>query len=149
MNYTCGVFVVSSDDKLLVCHPTGASNYGNVWSIPKGLPDPEDESHCHTAARELMEETGIEISCDAFTPLNKVQYKTKSKTLVPFLVKTKRSSTEIVPACHSYFERNDCLHPEIDKFEWVSFDSAKLMLHESQAQLVDTVRKIIQHNSSK
>src|SRR5690606_40961024 len=44
--------------EVLLVHPSGAYNKRAPWSIPKGLPEP-DESLEATARRETLEETGV------------------------------------------------------------------------------------------
>jgi len=133
MDFTCGVFLISNDNKLLICHPTG-HGHGNDWSIPKGLVD-KGETYVQAAHRELMEETGIEINIKNLSQLPEQIYKSKKKTLVPFVAKLVKNSFEINTQCHSFFQRNGNLIPEVDKFEWINFNSVELTLHESQIKV--------------
>jgi ADP-ribose pyrophosphatase YjhB (NUDIX family) len=64
-NFTVGAVVLLRDPAgalLLLRQPPG---FG--WSLPGGLLDRREEP-AHAAARELREETGIELSPDALTP---------------------------------------------------------------------------------
>ncbi len=140
MDFTCGVFLISNDNKLLICHPTG-HGHGNVWSIPKGLVD-KGETYVQAAHRELMEETDIEINIKNLSQLPQQIYKSKKKTLVPFVAKLVKNSFEINTQCHSFFQRNENLIPEVDKFEWINFNNIELTLHESQ---INVWNKYLKH----
>jgi len=58
MIITNGIFLIDCENKILICHPTGSAE--DVWSIPKGLAE-NNEEHFNAAKRELLEETGINI----------------------------------------------------------------------------------------
>lgn len=140
---TCGVFVVSADGRLLIGHPTGMPNHGNVWSIPKGLPD-ADESNVQAAARELMEESGIVVDPSQLTELMSVKYKSGKKTLHAFWMLSDKNYEDISVHCDSMVEipgRDP--FPEIDRFEWVRMDMAVVMLHEAQSQCIGLLVNIL------
>ena len=44
--------------EVLLVHPSGAYNRHAPWSIPKGVPDAEEELE-QAARRETLEETGV------------------------------------------------------------------------------------------
>lgn len=138
MKNTCGIFLICND-KLLIGHVTNTSN----WSIPKGLID-EGETHIEAALRELKEETNIDaehiklIDTEAVV----VPYKHKKKTLYAFVATT---DVEHDAVCHSMvIQEGKDPFPEIDMFEWVSFEDAMFKIHETQIQaLLTSLNKII------
>ena len=71
----------SSGWEVLLVHPSGNYNRQAPWSIPKGLPDP-DESLEQAARRETREETGIEAG--ALEPLGMVVYRKNGKHVHAF-----------------------------------------------------------------
>jgi len=144
MQITCGIFGLDSENKLLMCHATNSGQYPGIWSIPKGLPE-NGESFVAAASRELMEETGIEVHPDDLLQLPKKLYKTKEKTLQPYLVRFKKKAIEFNLKCFSYVEiEEQDPFPEVDRFEWVDIShSGKFPLHESQIRCLGLIRKII------
>ncbi|KAH8684761.1 NUDIX hydrolase domain-like protein, partial [Tricladium varicosporioides] len=51
---------------LIIKQRTIHPSFSSYWTFPKGHPEYHDASLKHTAMRELLEETGITISLDAF-----------------------------------------------------------------------------------
>lgn len=150
MTYTCGIFIIDTEDKLLICHITNQPMEGRTWSIPKGLPD-EGEAWVAAACRETFEETGIQIDPSNVLPLGLSPYYSKSmsrnKTLVPFLGWLGKPGHETVCVCSSMFtnQRNE-EQPEVDQFRWVTFEEAESMIHESQmAKLKDAKELYFNH----
>ena len=83
MNYkqvTCGSYIIDSNYRILVCHPTGHPH--DWWTIPKGCAD-MGETHYDAAIRELSEETGINIHDYHYDlyDLGVIDYESKPKTL--------------------------------------------------------------------
>ena len=139
---TCGVFLLDRDNQLLICHPTGKSDFGNVWSIPKGLQD-DGERDEETAVRELLEETGIEIEEEELFFIGKNKYKNKNKVLYAYFIKLNKYKKEIKLFCDSTFKKNNIYLPEIDKYNWVNLNDAELLLHSAQIPFIEIIRMII------
>lgn len=137
MIHTCGIFLISSDNLILIGHPTNSTG---KWSIPKGELD-EGESKLKCAVREFQEETGILISKHSLISLDEVNYLSGKKKLVPFYFKAYCKSTDFRAVCHSMVTSvpNKDPFPEIDEFRWVTFDIAKEMLHETQVKCLDLI----------
>lgn len=148
MDFTCGIFLVDQDNKLLIGHPTNAPY--NLWSIPKGIPD-DGEAHVDAALREFFEETTIalKLNKDHLLILPHMVYSTGKKTLIPFLLKLVIPGDYYIPECHSMVTEDkkgmplEHPFPEIDEFKWVNLDEADNVLHEAQARCLDRVRKIV------
>lgn len=119
---SCGIIILNDNHEMLACHITGNTR-PTSWDIPKGHLDEKDlgatdeESYKNCAARELVEETGIQLSKDE---LDSLQYLGKfnfmpSKDLVLF----KLIKNDVNPAtckCTSMFELYGRQRPEIDNF---------------------------------
>jgi 8-oxo-dGTP pyrophosphatase MutT (NUDIX family) len=139
---TCGLYLISSNNRLLICHPTGS---GDEWSIPKGKVEKGEKSF-DTAIRETFEETGIQVGFDNFgipTKLPDRKYKSGRKILKSFVLFEKDGVNieNFKCFCDSKFGSED--KPEIDDYNWVSIKEAKEMLHESQVENLDIIRKML------
>ncbi len=139
MVYTCGIFLISKDNLLLIAHPTNAAH--DVWSIPKGLKD-EGESSRVAAVRELEEETGIKLSSDQIeTFADGIIYPNKKKTLLPFVHKSDIISWEYDLVCSSMVHQTNCApFPENDEFAWASLEEAKKLLHVTQVSCLENLK---------
>ena len=139
---TCGIYIISRHNRILICHPTG----GRKWSISKGKPE-EGENAFETAVRETMEETGICIDLIRFgipIVLPDRKYRNGRKILKSFVVCERGDSADHIEDfacfCDSMTIRN---YPEMDDYEWVTLDRAKKKLHESQVKNLDIIRKML------
>lgn len=146
MIYTCGIFIVDSQGRVLVCHITNQPMEGRTWSIPKGLPD-ENERPDMAACREAFEETGIVVEPDNLIFLGNSPYFSRSinnkKTLVPFLAVIEESGDDINCVCTSMFTNpRGEQQPEVDDFKWVSFDEAVKILHDSQVTKLEEAKRL-------
>ena len=140
MRKTCGIYLINKNDKLLITHPTNHPDFGS-WSIPKGEPDSEEEAFLDTAVRELLEETGIDLSGMILNPnikilpLPNVVYKSGKKTLYSFIVINKELD-DINVVCNSFVNRrNGESFPENDRHKWVHISHLYMLrqyLHEAQ-----------------
>ncbi len=131
--------------EVLIVHPGGPfwkKKDQGAWSIPKGEFD-EDEEPLDAAIREFREETGITVSCD-FIPLTPVRLRSGKliyafaveKDLDPSTFKSNTFPIEWPPKSGKVQE-----FPEIDRAEWVDFETAKIKLNESQALLIEELVK--------
>ncbi|KAB2579016.1 hypothetical protein BFW01_g1114 [Lasiodiplodia theobromae] len=57
-----GAFVFDGSRLLLVQRSTTERAFPNVWEVPGGSVDAEDETVLHAVARELEEETGLHVT---------------------------------------------------------------------------------------
>ena len=132
ITHTCGVFIFNNKGEFLICHPTNAKN--DVWSIPKGHMD-EGETELEAAAREVFEETNINITCvNKFHELSPSTYPNNRKVLHSFVTFEKYSNKSFDKfnlKCNSFVTTRDGnTFPEVDKYMWVTLDEAKKYLPE-------------------
>ena len=110
--------------EVLLVHPSGNYNANAPWSVPKGMPEPNEKIE-DAGRRELLEETGVEAP-HVLTFIGKVQYKTgKKKTVVCFVGK---APTECKPRCASW---------EVDKAEFVDVVEARRILNPAQRDFLE------------
>ena len=139
-----GVFLINRQGYLLVCHPT--NHKPDFWSIPKGKIE-DGESMVVAAIRETFEETNIDLSTSfCLRPLEAVTYKSKKKTLHPFVLLESESQTinwkEFDLKCNSFVAPDRGGFPEMDDYKWVTLDEARPLLHETQAACIDVLKAL-------
>ena len=120
------VYVVS----VLLVHPSGAYNRNAPYGIPKGEPNAGEELEA-TARREVLEETGVNVTGDIVS-LGHIDYVKSRKRVhawaAPLPVGT-------VPKCASW---------EIDKAQMFSLDDARKAIHRDQAVFIDRLVKALE-----
>src|ERR1022692_4546624 len=85
---SCGIYLINSDNKLLIGHPT--KHRPNVWAIPKGRIDNGESDYFEVAKRELLEETNIDLSqfkIDHIVEFDLIRYRETNKYLKGFFIK--------------------------------------------------------------
>ena len=136
---TFGIFLYSiKTGKLLICKASG--NYGG-WSIPKGMAE-EGESPTETAARELWEETGIDVNSlkiSLIVELDPVMYKTRKKILKSFLYIIEDDLIDFDFKCISLV---DGKYPEISDYKLVELENAEKVLHEAQTSKIAEIKQL-------
>jgi predicted NUDIX family NTP pyrophosphohydrolase len=108
--------------EVLLVHPSGPYNRRAPWSIPKGLPD-ADEDHEHAARRETLEETGV--TAGELTALGTIDYTKSRKTVVAFGGPAPDAEA---PRCASW---------EVDRAEFVPVERAKELIHPDQRPFLE------------
>jgi predicted NUDIX family NTP pyrophosphohydrolase len=115
-----------------------------VWSIPKGLPE-ENEDLLVTAIREFTEETGI-IPTPPYYPLSTVQQKGGKQVHAWTFIGEWNSEQAIVsntfqlewpPRSGKY-----AAFPEQDKAAWMDLSQAKLSINPAQVTFLEEAKKI-------
>lgn len=135
MKHSCG-FIIISNKKVLIGHPTGHSM--DLWSIPKGLRD-ADESEVNAALRETKEETGLDILSipGDYYFLDTYVYPNNKKKITIFSFEPKEDLTKMELTCPSLIEQGELKgQPEIDIWKWVDLQTACELLHICQAKAI-------------
>lgn len=136
-----GIFLVNNKKEVLICHPT--NHPVDVWSIPKGKVE-KGEEPVDAAIRETYEETNVDLTNgESFITLELQTYNHKKKAIQAYLVlETKNPSIDFNSfdfKCNSNVPEIQGGFPEMDDFMWVDFETAKKLLHPTQAISIDTI----------
>ena len=119
--------------EVLLVHPSGGYNRHAPWSIPKGLPDP-DESLESAARRETLEETGVPSS--DLMALGSIQY-TKSRKWIHAFAGPAPPDAE--PRCASW---------EVDQAVFLPLDEAKAKIHPEQRPFLERLAAMLAAESA-
>lgn len=134
MENTYGIFLLNKD-KILIGHPTHSP--ANGWTIPKGRAEP-GETPTQAAIREFKEEAGYDLEPfkDLLVPLGTEIYLSKKKQIHAFLLKVNEEFPEA--KCTSLVtDKGEPFFPEIDRFQWATFDEAFNLVFGSQKELMN------------
>jgi predicted NUDIX family NTP pyrophosphohydrolase len=110
--------------EVLLVHPSGAYNRHAPWSIPKGIPDPEETELEATARRETQEETGVTVT-GPLVPLGDMIYR-KSRKQVHCFAGPTPADADAHPASW-----------EVDQVAFVPLARAREILHPDQVVFLD------------
>lgn len=147
---SCGIYLINSDNKLLIGHPT--KHKPNVWAIPKGRVNEGESDHFEVAKRELLEETNIDIN--KFEIVKKVEfdiirYRETNKYLKGYFIKVDNSFSGEDIKCDSMVYRDGVpSFPEFDDFRWVTIEESKKLLHQFQIDNLEKCQQLILTNES-
>lgn len=125
---------------MLICHATHAPFCS--WTIPKGLPL-QNETYWNAACRELLEETGINISKIKVVEVIELPiqlYSQQKKQIISFLIITNENFRRHQFECKSFVNHQ---FPEIDQCKWMELQNAKKLVHESQQPQLNFIKKEI------
>lgn len=133
--------------QFFLVHPGGpfyAKKNDGVWSIPKGLPEGNEEL-LETAQREFFEETGIDPS-PPFYSLGTAKLKS-GKVIHAWCFEGEWDPAEGIvsnvfkiewpPASKKFVD-----FPEVDRAEWLPYDRALKLIHPQQAPFLIRARDI-------
>lgn len=128
--------------EVLLAHlggPFWARKDVGAWTIPKGLPE-GDEEPLATARREFTEELGLPAPTDGFVDLGEV-VQSGGKTVRAWAVEHAVDPESIRPGTFemAWPPRSGRVQsfPEIDRVRWMSPDRARAVIVAAQAQLLD------------
>jgi predicted NUDIX family NTP pyrophosphohydrolase len=146
---TAGLLMVRKNKELefFLVHPGGPfyvkKNEG-VWSIPKGLPE-NNEELLQTAQREFYEETGIQ-SKPPFHTLGTSKLKS-GKVIHAWCFEGEWDAAQAIvsntfkiewpPASKKFAD-----FQEVDRAEWMTYDRAVKMIHPQQVPFLTRARDI-------
>jgi len=115
--------------EVLLVHGSGWYNRKAPWSIPKGLPDPEESDLEATARRETLEETGVEFA-GPLVSLGDMTYRKSRKQVHCF---AGPAPADAQPHAASW---------EVDQAAFVPLARARAILHADQQIFLD---RLIEH----
>lgn len=147
MKYSAGIIPFRENKKgeleFFVGHPGGASwSQRNYWAYLKGGVE-KGEDYSTTAIREFKEESGLSMKdcpSDMLIPLGSVLQNPR-KTVVAFGL----YYPNIDPSeCHSNMADNG-LNPEIDKYQWMTYEELKKCTHPQHLHFYE---KLIEMNKN-
>lgn len=140
------------DEKLevMLVHPGGPfwakKDYG-VWSIPKGLPE-KDENPLDTAKREFKEETGFEAEGE-FIDLGELN-QSRYKTVHVWALEKDLDVTNVVSNTFTLeWPKNSGKvqeFPEVDKAGWFDIEQARKRIRKGQIGFIDRLMDIINYS---
>lgn len=149
MNVSCGLLMYVPGDpvRVLLAHPGGPYWRGKdvgAWSIPKGLPLP-DEDLLAAAQREFFEETGLKAA-GPFVPLTPIRQKSGKRVHcwafagrdVPVGVGASTFEIEWPPNSGQLLS-----FPEIDEAKLFALDTARIKILPAQASLLDDLEVLL------
>jgi len=119
--------------EVLLVHASGNYNKKAAWSIPKGLPE-KDENLEEAARRETWEETGV--TAGELSSLGYVDY-TKSRKRVHCFCGP--SPEDAHPSCTSW---------EVDRAEFLTIEDAKRLIHPDQSPLLRRLEEFLEKKQS-
>jgi predicted NUDIX family NTP pyrophosphohydrolase len=140
---------LNNQPEFFLVHPGGPywvkKNEG-AWSIPKGLTE-SAEDPLDAAMREFKEETGIKPT-GPFHSLGSVKLKS-GKIIYAWAFAGEWDPKQGITSNHIQVEwpprsKKFISIPEADKAEWMSFETASVMINTGQLPLLDRVRQLLQ-----
>lgn len=112
---SCGILALNTAREVLLCHATGS----RYWDIPKGG-SAGDESGPQTAAREALEECGLQLNPGDLRELGCFSYR-PGKALLLYAVLLERLDTGLFTCSSQYRDQRGRMRPEMDAFRWTPF----------------------------
>jgi predicted NUDIX family NTP pyrophosphohydrolase len=131
--------------EVLLAHPGGPLHARrDVWGIPKGLPE-GDEELLTAAYREFVEELGLPVPAGEPVPLGEIVQK-GGKVVTAWAVEGDLDVTAVVPGLFEMVwppgSGRVQSFPEIDRAEWFAVDVARTKMLPSQLPLLDRLEQL-------
>jgi predicted NUDIX family NTP pyrophosphohydrolase len=140
--------IMTGELQFFLLHPGGPffkNKDAGVWSIPKGMPESENEELLSVAIREFEEETGIKPVGD-FKSIGNIQQKAGKIIHAWAFLGTWDASSGITsntfsiewPPKSGKFQD----FPEMDKAEWLLYHEAIKKVNPAQIALLDRAKQL-------
>jgi 8-oxo-dGTP pyrophosphatase MutT (NUDIX family) len=130
---SCGV-IVTDGERVLLGHATRSPR----WDIPKGVAE-AGETFATTAARELLEETGLTVAPEALADLGVHAY-LRGKDLALFAWVRPQLPDPQTLTCTSRFALADgTLLPEFDRFGLFQWEEALTRVGKNLARVLTSI----------
>jgi 8-oxo-dGTP pyrophosphatase MutT (NUDIX family) len=130
--------IVTDGQRILLGHATRSPR----WDIPKGVAEP-GEAFATTAARELLEETGLTVAPEALAELGVHPY-LRGKDLALFMWRPAQPPDPQRLICTSRFALpNGTLLPEFDRFGLFPWEDALSRVGKNLARVLASVRQVV------
>ena len=131
--------------EVLLAHPGGPLHAKrDVWGIPKGLPE-GDEELLTTAYREFEEELGIAPPTGSPVPIGEIVQK-GGKVVTAWAIEGEVDVSALAPGLFEmeWPPRSGRLQrfPEIDRAEWFAVDVARAKMLPAQLPFLDRVEEL-------
>ena len=131
--------------EVLLAHPGGPLHAKrDVWGIPKGLPE-GDEELLSTAYREFEEELGIPAPDGIPVPIGEIVQK-GGKVVTAWAIEGDVDVTALSPGLFEmeWPPRSGRMQrfPEIDRAEWFAVDVARTKMLEAQQPFLDRLEEL-------
>ncbi|MEV2247301.1 NUDIX domain-containing protein [Streptomyces sp. NPDC049970] len=133
------------DAEVLIGHmggPFWAGREDAAWSVPKGEPEPGEESAA-AARREFEEELGLPLPDGVWVPLGEAR-QSGGKTVAVWAVEADLDPARAVPGTFTMeWPRGSGVQrdfPEMDRFAWCTADEARDRLVKGQRVFVERLR---------
>jgi 8-oxo-dGTP pyrophosphatase MutT (NUDIX family) len=140
---SCGV-IVTDGRRVLLGHATRSPR----WDIPKGVAEP-GEAFSETAARELLEETGLAVPAGELVELGVHPY-LRGKDLALFVWNPPQLPDPHSLKCTSRFALADGTSlPEFDRFGLFEWDEALSRVGKSLARVLTSIPRDPLNGASK
>jgi putative (di)nucleoside polyphosphate hydrolase len=130
---SCGV-LITDGTRLLLGHATRSPR----WDIPKGIAEAGEE-FASAAARELLEETGLEVMPAAFTHLGVHRY-LPGKDLALFEWRPASMPDPATLRCTSLFAVGKVMLPEFDRFGVFDWHDALSRVGRNMERVLRSIR---------
>jgi predicted NUDIX family NTP pyrophosphohydrolase len=132
--------------EVLLAHPGGPLHAKrDVWGIPKGMPE-GDEELLTTAYREFEEELGIPAPEGPAVPIGEIVQK-GGKVVTAWAIEGDVDVTRLSPGLFEmeWPPRSGRMQhfPEIDRAEWFAVDVARTKMLEAQQAFLDRVEELL------
>jgi predicted NUDIX family NTP pyrophosphohydrolase len=124
--------------------PIWAKKDSGTWSIPKGLPE-KNENPLDTAKREFKEETGFEVDGE-FIYLGEIVQPSKKTVRVWALEKDLDVTNTVSNTFKLEWPKKSGKiqeYPEVDKADWFDIELAKKKIRKGQIGFIDRLIKTI------